>query len=85
MTTFYLINPKPRKLLTTKLDNHINGENSVENQQKALDKIKFDQKKEKTRAKYEQKRLEKLGSNAECDRVVDEPTDDNAEPEPVSK
>ena len=72
-------------MLTTKLDNHLNGENSVENQQKAMDKIKFDQKKEKTRAKYEQKRLEKLSNKAECDKDADGPTDDNAEPEAVSK
>ena len=50
-----------------------------------MDKIKFDQKKEKTRAKYEQKRLEKLSNNAECDKDADGPTDDNFEPEPVSK
>ena len=49
-----------RQLLTCKLDNHINGENSVENQQKARDKYLFDLKKEKTRKKYEQRRLDKL-------------------------
>ena len=48
-----------RQLLLRKLDNHLNGENSVENQQKVLDKLKLEKKKEKTRLKYEQKRLEK--------------------------
>ena len=61
-----------RKLLTTKLDNHINGENSVENQQKLLDKLNFDRKKEKTRLKYEKKRLEKLTINSK-----DSETEDN--------
>ena len=61
-----------RKLLTTKLDNHINGENSVENQQKVLDKLNFDRKKEKTRLKYEKKRLEKLTINSK-----DSETEDN--------
>ena len=48
-----------RQLLLGKLDNHLNGENSVEIQQKILDKLKLDKKKEKTRLKYEQKKLEK--------------------------
>ena len=48
-----------RQLLVGKLDNHLNGENSIENQQKILDKMKLEKKKEKTRLKYEQKRLEK--------------------------
>ena len=56
-----------RQLLTTKLDNHINGENSVENQQKLIDKIKLEKKREKTKLKYEQKRLEKLGLTASPD------------------
>ena len=50
-----------RELLATRLDNHINGENSIENQQKLIDKVKLEKRKEKTKLKYEQKRLEKLG------------------------
>ena len=53
------------RLLTNKLDNHLNGENSVENQQKAIDKVNFDRKKEKVRLKYEKRRLEKL-QKEEC-------------------
>ena len=59
-----------RQLLTTKLDNHVNGENSVENQQKLLDKIKLEKKKEKIKLKYEQKRLEKLGLTATPDSCI---------------
>ena len=62
-----------RQLLLGKLDNHINGENSVENQQKILDKLKHEKKREKTRLKYEQKRLEK--EKAQEDKIVgDEPS-----------
>ena len=57
-----------RQLLLGKLDNHINGENSVENQQKILDKLKHEKKREKTRLKYEQKRLEK--EKAQEDKIV---------------
>ena len=49
-----------RKLLLVKLDNFVNGENSAENQQKAIDKVNLERKKEKVRLKYEKKRLEKL-------------------------
>merc|ERR1719433_505578 len=52
-----------RKLLLVKLDNFLNGEKSLENQQKAIDKLNFERKKEKTRSKYEKKRLEKLESS----------------------
>ena len=41
-----------RKLLVTKLDNFVNGENSVENQEKMLAREKLEKKKEKTKAKY---------------------------------
>ena len=41
-----------RKLLVTKLDNFVNGENSVENQLKLLAREKLEKKKEKTKAKY---------------------------------
>ena len=49
-----------RKLLLVKLDNFVNGENSLENQQKAIDKVNLERKKEKVRLKYEKKRQEKL-------------------------
>ena len=45
-----------RQLLITKLDNCVNAENSVENQKKAIDKLKHERKKEKTRKKYEERR-----------------------------
>ena len=62
-----------RQLLLGKLDNHVNGENSVENQQKILDKLKHEKKREKTRLKYEQKRLEK--EKDQEDKIVgDEPS-----------
>ena len=60
-----------RDLLTRKLDNHLNGENSIENQQKEIDRINLAKKKEKTRLKYEKKRLEKLSK--------EEKEDDNSE------
>ena len=60
-----------RNLLTRKLDNHLNGENSIENQQKEIDRINLAKKKEKTRLKYEKKRLEKL--------CKEEKEDDNSE------
>ena len=41
-----------RKLLVTKLDNFVNGENSVENQEKLLAREKLEKRKEKTKAKY---------------------------------
>ena len=41
-----------RKLLVTKLDNFVNGENSLENQEKMLAREKLEKKKEKTKAKY---------------------------------
>ena len=49
-----------RKLLLVKLDNFVNGENSAENRQKAIDKVNLERKKEKVRLKYEKKRQEKL-------------------------
>ena len=66
-----------RQLLLGKLDNHLNGEHSVENQQKILDKLKLDKKKEKTRLKYEQKKLEKTQQDT---IIVDnnEPSDDKS-------
>ena len=58
-----------RQLLTTKLDNHINGDLSVENQQKEIDRINHAKKKEKTRLKYEQRKMEKL---AKDETIIDE-------------
>ena len=58
-----------RKLLITKLDNHLNGEDSVENQQRLIDKFKYELKKEKTRAKYEKRKLEKLGIDNDSNSV----------------
>lgn len=48
-----------RKLLVEKLDNHLNGEESQENLEKRLESQRRENKKEKTRLKYEAKRLEK--------------------------
>ena len=49
-----------RKLLLVKLDNFVNGENSAENRQKAIDKVNLERNKEKVRLKYEKKKMEKL-------------------------
>ena len=54
-----------KQLLVAKLDNLVNGENSIENQKKAIDKVKFERKKEKTRIKYEEKKLQSLMKNSE--------------------
>ena len=54
-----------KQLLVTKLDNLVNGENSVENQKKVIAKVKFDRKKEKTRKKYEERKLESAMKNRE--------------------
>ena len=67
-----------RQLLLGKLDNHLNGENSVENQQKVLDKLKLDKKKEKTRLKYEQKKLEKEKTQEDTIIVENDPSDDKS-------
>ena len=67
-----------RQLLLGKLDNHLNGENSVANQQKVLDKLKFDKKKEKTRLKYEQKKLEKEKTQEDTIIVENDPSDDKS-------
>ena len=44
-----------RKLLVRKLDNFVNGEDSVESQERRINKEKLERKKEKTRLKYEAK------------------------------
>ena len=62
-----------RKLLLVKLDNFVNGENSLENQQKAIDKVNLERKKEKVRQKYEKKRLEKLQAE---NKSSDDPSPD---------
>ena len=67
-----------RQLLLGKLDNHLNGENSVENQQKILDKLKLVKKKEKTRLKYEQKKLEKEKTQQDTIIVENDPSDDKS-------
>eukprot|EP00092_Neocalanus_flemingeri_P091237 GFUD01115645.1.p1 GENE.GFUD01115645.1~~GFUD01115645.1.p1 ORF type:complete len:149 (+),score=50.76 GFUD01115645.1:291-737(+) len=54
-----------KQLLVIKLDNLVNGENSVENQKKTNEKIKLERKKEKTRLKYEQRKLESLKEQSE--------------------
>jgi len=54
-----------RQLLLNKLDNFVNGENSVENQKKAIDKVKLERKKEKTRRKYEEKKKLSQGNEEE--------------------
>ena len=60
-----------RKLLLVKLDNFVNGENSAENRQKAIDKVNLERNKEKVRLKYEKKRLEKLQA---ANKSPDDPT-----------
>ena len=67
-----------RQLLLGKLDNHLNGENSVENQQNILDKLKLVKKKEKTRLKYEQKKLEKEKTQEDTIIVENDPSDDKS-------
>ena len=54
-----------KQLLVVKLDNLVNGENSIENQKKVIDKIKFERKKEKTRIKYEERKLQSSMKNSE--------------------
>ena len=61
-----------KQLLVAKLDNLVNGENSIENQKKVIDKIKFERKKEKTRIKYEERKLQSLMKNSE-DQVEEPP------------
>jgi len=64
-----------KQLLVAKLDNLVNGENSVENQKKAIEKVKFERKKEKTRKKYEERKLETLKGDSEgSEGKVEEPS-----------
>ena len=69
-----------RELLATRLDNHINGENSIENQQKLIDKVKLEKRKEKTKLKYEQKRLEKLGPAETLETCSNDNDENNDKP-----
>lgn len=48
-----------RTLLITKLDNHLNGEDSLESQERRITSLSKEKKKERTRLKYELRRLEK--------------------------
>ena len=61
-----------KQLLITKLDNYVNEDNSVENQQKAIDKRKLERKKEKTRKKYEERRNTSSMENSEQQGEDDE-------------
>ena len=54
-----------KQLLITKLDNYVNENNLVENQQKVIDKLKLERKKEKTRKKYEGRKTTSLMDNSE--------------------
>ena len=64
-----------KQLLVAKLDNLVNGENSVENQKKAIEKVKLERKKEKTRKKYEERKLETLKGDSEgSEWKVEEPS-----------
>jgi len=60
-----------KQLLVVKLDNFVNGENSVENQKKMIDKAKLERKKEKTRLKYEKRKLDSQKTDSENDGKTD--------------
>ena len=53
-----------RKLLVTKLDNFVNGEDSIENQEKIQAREKLEKKKEKTKAKYAARAASKAHDSA---------------------
>ena len=75
-----------RKLLVTKLDNFVNGENSVENQEKMLAKEKLEKKKEKTKAKYAARAATKTqvgDSNSQVNLEID--SDIESEGEPITQ
>ncbi|XP_023319833.1 probable peptide chain release factor C12orf65, mitochondrial [Eurytemora carolleeae] len=61
-----------RKHLITKLDNLVNGLDSVENRQKAIDSAKKERKKEKSRRKYQQLKLIKEGGVEEKENNSEE-------------
>ena len=53
-----------RKLLVTKLDNFVNGEDSIENQEKIQAREKLEKKKERTKAKYAARAASKAHDSA---------------------
>lgn len=57
------------------LDNHFNGEDSLENQERRLASLNKEKKKERTRQKYQQRRLEGEaeveGDSEESGTIVD--------------
>jgi len=63
-----------KQLLVAKLDNFVNGENSVENQKKVIEKVKLESKKEKTRKKYEQRKLDSVKTDSESDEKNSDPS-----------
>lgn len=70
-----------RKHLLSKLDNHFNGEDSVESQENRIESWKRERKKEKTRLKYQEKRKEKAeqseGVNGDVDQQSTESNEEN--------
>ena len=71
-----------RKLLITKLDNFVNGVDSVENQEKLLAREKLEKKKEKTKAKYAARAAEKAQSSdsGSEEQVTEESVREKEEP-----
>ena len=71
-----------RKLLITKLDNFVNGEDSVENQEKLLAREKLEKKKEKTKAKYAARAAEKAqnSDSGSEEQVTEESVREKEEP-----
>ena len=71
-----------RKLLITKLDNFVNGEDSVENQEKILAREKLEKKKEKTKAKYAARAAERAQSSdsGSEEQVTEESVREKEEP-----
>jgi len=63
-----------RKLLANKLDVHLNGPDSVEEQEKRLDSQRKEKKREKTRLKYEQRQANKqaLSETGEVEQALSE-------------
>merc|ERR1711928_45259 len=71
-----------RKLLITKLDNFVNGEDSVENQEKMLAREKLEKKKKKTKAKYAARAAEKAqnSDSGSEEQVTEESVREREEP-----
>ena len=81
-----------RKLLAKKLDNFVNGEESVEAQEAKISKEKHDRKKEKIRLKYQARAASNSGtSDEQVESAVDEPISEteteveSAVDEPISE